>query len=134
MRALGRWLRAELRESRKVQTGEHPVDAHVPDTLVNVEASRAHLIEARRVHAVILGAHPGDSIQPDIRRPLPLVGPDLIAIGSFHDARRAVAIAGWQVRVEHIRWFDRVVIDADKYEISNVHRWTPFRKAKRHDV
>ena len=89
--------------------------------LLHVVGAGAQLVEARRVHAVLLGRPAGDRVEPDVRdvevEELPHVG----AVGHVLDARRDVLVLRGQVVLEHVGRFDHVVVDADQDHVLDAH-------------
>jgi hypothetical protein len=84
---------------------------------VDVVATRPHLVEALRLHAVLLLGPAGDRVE---RRGLhdhlaerPDIGPLVIA----HELRRPVEELGVEVVDEEVGRLDEVVVDADEDEI-----------------
>ena len=72
LRGAGEQLAAELREGREAHRAEQAVRVHVLDAVVDVVATRPHVVERLRVHRVLLGRAARDRVQPDVgqlRRP-----------------------------------------------------------------
>ena len=111
----------EAGQRREVERAEQTVGRHVEHALVHVVGALAQLVEARRVHPVLLGRPAGDGVEPDVRdvevEELPRVG----AVGAVLDPRRDVLVLRGQVVLEHVGRLDHVVVDAHEDEIFEVH-------------
>ena len=117
----GEQLAAELRERREAQRAEHAVGVHVLHPLVDVVAAGPHLVERRRLHAVLLRRPAGDRVERDVGDLLALVEPDVGAVVTGDELRRQVDVLGGQAALEEVRRLDHVVVDAHQHHVSDVH-------------
>ena len=76
-------------------------------------APRPHLVEARRLEAVLADGPADDGVEPDVRDLLAVVDPDLGAVVLLDDARRPVGEPGGHAPGERVRRLDDVVVDGD---------------------
>ena len=124
--ALVEHLAGEAGEVRKVQTGQLSAGIHVADPLVDVEASRPHLVVARGVDVVHLPGFACDGVQAHVPSANLAVVPLLDAVGLEHHPGGAVLVLCGNVRIEHVGRLGDVVVDADQDQIVLVHAAHPF--------
>ena len=99
---------------REAHRAEHAVGVHVLDALVDVVATGPHLVERRRLDAVLLGRAAGDRVEPDVRAaPGPRRPRRRCRRRVCDDLRRQVLVLRRQAAVEHVGRLDHVVVDAD---------------------
>ncbi len=118
----GEELAAELDEGGEAHRPEHAVDVHVPDPLVDVVATRAHLVEGGGLDAVLLGGPAHHGVEAHVGDHVALEGPDVDAVVVVDDPRGAVLPLGRDPAVEHVGGLDDVVVDAHEDEIFGLHR------------
>ena len=118
-------LAAELRKGREVHRRHDAVGVHIADAFVDVEAPRSHLAEARRFRTVLVRRASGDGVEADVGGPLALELPRIGPVVARDHLRRAVLPLGRDVTVEHVRWFDDVIVDRDEDEIFDPHHVPP---------
>jgi len=98
-----------------------PPGVHVLDPLVDVVATRTDLVEALWLDSVLLFRTTSHRIERHVGddgvAELPAVG----AVVVVHQARGVVAVFLRQVVLEHVRWLDGVVVDADQNHVVFVH-------------
>ena len=85
---------AEARHERgEAQGGPDAGPVHVRDAGLDVEAARAHLVEAGRLHAPLLPGPPHHGVEPDVGVAVALEDPALRPVVLLDDAGRAVVRA-----------------------------------------
>ena len=121
----GEELAAELDEGGEAHRPEHAVGVHVPDPLVDVVATLAHLLERGRLDAVLLGGTAHHGVEAHVGDEVALEGPHVGAVVVVDDARGAVLPLGRDAALEHVGGLDDVVVDAHEDEIFGLHRAPP---------
>jgi hypothetical protein len=119
-------LAGELRERREAHRAEHAVRVHVLDAVVHVVTTRAHLLERRRVHRVLLGRPTGHRVEPDVRQFHALERPHVDAGVLAHELRRRVLVLRREVPLEDVGRFDDVVVDAHQDQVLDTHGRFPL--------
>ncbi len=114
-------LSTEVRERREAHRTKDTVHVHVADAVADVEAARADLLERRRLHPVLVGWSAGNGVEPDVRDLVAVVDPDVAAVVAAHDVRGNVVPARGQVPLEHVRWLDDMIVDADHDHLVDPH-------------
>ncbi len=104
-------------ERGEVHRGQHAAGVHVLDPLVDVVAAGPHLVEALRLHAVLLLGAAGHGVERrglhhDLAE-LPHVGALVVA----HQLGRPVEVLGVEVVDEEVGRLDEVVVDTDEDEV-----------------
>ena len=89
-------------ERREAQRRVHTVDVHVGDARLDVPRAAPHLVEARRLEAVLAHRATDDGVEPDVGQLLPFVDPRLAAVVALDDARRAVGVLRGQAPLEGV--------------------------------
>ncbi|WP_234312027.1 hypothetical protein [Streptomyces griseus] len=113
--------RAEAREGREVQLREDATGVHVGDPLVDVVAAGPDLLQALRLHAVLLLGPARDRVECGVADPGVPELPDVAAILAVDQTRSVLLVTGGQVVREQVRRFDDVVVDADEDHVIAVH-------------
>ncbi|UGT99219.1 hypothetical protein LTQ55_12050 [Mycobacterium intracellulare] len=67
------------------------------------------------------GGAAGDGVEADVGGFLSLEDPCVGAVFALDQLGYIVFVLGRDVAVEHVRWFDEVVIDRDQDEVVHVH-------------
>ena len=88
---------------------------------MDVVAAGPHLAEAGRLEPVLVGRAAGDRVEADVGGLLALEDPGVGAVGLDDHLRHHVLVLGGDVAVEHVRWFDDVVVDGDEDQVVHVH-------------
>ena len=105
---------AEARDERgEAERGPDAGPVHVLDAGGDVEAARAHLVEAGRVHAPLVAGPADDRVQADVGVAVALEDPGLRSVGLLDHLRRAVLERGGQASLEQVGRLDEVVVDGD---------------------
>ncbi len=110
-------LAGEAGPVREVQPCELAAGRHVAHTLVDVVATRTHVLVAGRVDVEHLRRLPRDRVEPEVPAPDVAVVPLLRPVGLVDDAGHLVAIPLGYVRVEHVSRLADVVVDRDQDEV-----------------
>ena len=107
----------EGRERREVHRREHAPGVHVLDPFVDVVTAGPHLVEALRLHAVLLLGPAGDGVQGRGLHHDLTEDPDIGAFVVAHQLGRSVPVLGRQMVGEEVRWLDQMVVDTDEDEV-----------------
>jgi len=98
---------------------------------VGVVAAGPHLVEALRLHAVLLLRAPGDRVEGGGLHGHGAELPDVVALVVAHELGRPVLVPRGEVVDEDVRRLDQVVVDADEDEVLDVHG-LPLRERDSH--
>ena len=101
-------------ERREAQRRVDAVEVHVGDARLDVVATAAHLVEARRLHAPLGLGPAGDRVEPDLRVEAVFVDPRLAPVVERDDAAaRASGRCRGHAPLEEVGRFDEVIVDRD---------------------
>ena len=100
---------------------EHAARAHVLHALVDVVATRAHLVERGRIDAVLFLRATGDGVQPDVRDRRAVERPHVVAVVGVRHTRCRIGVLLRNPALEHVGRFDDVVVDADEDHVLDLH-------------
>jgi hypothetical protein len=100
---------------------EDAAGVHVLDALVDVPAPGAHLVERRRVDAVLLLGAPGDGVEADVGDDGAVEGPDVVTRLGLDDLRGLIGELRRQPTLEQTGRLDEVVVDAHQDHVVGVH-------------
>jgi hypothetical protein len=104
----------EAGEGGEVHLGEDAAGVHVGDAFVDVVAAGPDLVQALRLHAVLLLGPSGDRVERDVADGVVPELPYVAAVLAVDQARRVLLVAGRQVVREQVWRLDDVVVDADE--------------------
>lgn len=99
---------------REVDRGVNASDIHIVNPCVNIPATPANFIEARRFDPVILARAPGDSHEAHLKIRLVLDHPDFMAFGGFDHARGGLAEFFRKSSFEGILRFHEVIVNRNE--------------------
>ena len=128
VRTLVEDLAGEAGEVGEVQAGQLAAGVHVADSLIDVEAARAHLVVAGCVDVVHLAGFSCDGVQAHVPPADLAVVPLLDTVGLDDHPGGAVFVFRGDVRVEHVRRLGDMVVHADQDQIVLVHAALPLFK------
>src|SRR6266540_4261248 len=114
-------LAREPRPVREVEARELTARRHVAHPLVDVVATRAHVLVARRVDVEHLRWLARDRVEAEVAAAEVAVEPLLGAVGLVDDARHPVAVLRRDVGVEHVGGLADVVVDRDEDQLVHAH-------------
>ncbi len=105
---------------------EYAIDVHIPDPLVDVVATRTHLVVCRGLHAILFGGTAHHGVEPDIRQ-LPIAeDPHFRPILLANASGGSVLVLAGQMIVKDRGRFDDVVVDADEDHVVDLHLVLPL--------
>ena len=103
-------------ERRKTDRRVDAVEIHVGDASADVPGTAAHLVEARRLEAVLADRSAGDGVETDVRQLLTLEDPHLTSVVMLDDAWGTIGEFPGKTAGERVRRLDDVIVDRDDRE------------------
>ena len=104
---------------REAQRRVHAVEVHVVDARVDVIGTAPHLVEARGIERPLVQRLAHDRVEAHLEVLLAVVEPVLGgAVVLAHHAGRGVGELRRHPALEHVRWFDQVVVDRDERDVA----------------
>ena len=106
---------------READGGVDAVEVHVVHPGVDVVGAAAHLVEAGRIEGALMQRLAHDGVEPDLVVLLPVVEPVLRPSAVIdHHPGGPIGEALRHPPLEHVGWFDQMVVDRDQRHVSRL--------------